>query len=180
MGLPLLPGGVRIGRQEHSRLDVDQRRGHENEFPGHIDVQLLKQMEVVEVLLRDPRNRDIVDVDLLLANQVEQQVQRPLVHGAFDRRRRLASVRQTLSRRGRSPSAATSAGGSPGAGRPVRHSAQSRSPSVRRQRILGFHQTSNDTCRAALVAALGIQVFPPPPWAEGGPHRRSLQSGQAG
>ena len=42
----------RIGaRQQHPRLDVDQRRRHHQELPGDVEVQLLHQVDVLEVLL---------------------------------------------------------------------------------------------------------------------------------
>ena len=46
----------RIGpRQQHPRLDVDERRRHDQELAGHVEVQLLHQLDVGEVLLRDER-----------------------------------------------------------------------------------------------------------------------------
>ncbi len=69
----------RIGpRQQHPRLDVDQRRRHHQELAGDVEVQLLHQVEVLEVLLRDERDRDVVDVDLVLLDEVQQQIERAL------------------------------------------------------------------------------------------------------
>ena len=39
-------------RQQHLRLDVDQRRRHHEELAGDVEVQLLHQRDRVEVLLR--------------------------------------------------------------------------------------------------------------------------------
>ncbi len=39
----------------------------------------LDALDVPQVLRRDLRDRDVVDVDVLLANQVEQQVERAVV-----------------------------------------------------------------------------------------------------
>ena len=36
-------------------------------------------LHVLQILLRDGGDGDVVDVDLLLADQVEQQIQRPVV-----------------------------------------------------------------------------------------------------
>ena len=83
----LVGGRGRIGRKEHARLDVDQRCRHEDEFAGDVDVHLLEQVEIVEVLLGDLGNGNVVDIDLLLADEVEQQVERSLVDRDFHRRR---------------------------------------------------------------------------------------------
>ncbi len=43
----------RIGpRQQHPRLDVDERRRHHQELAGDVEIQLLHQVEVLEVLRR--------------------------------------------------------------------------------------------------------------------------------
>ena len=69
----------RIGpRQQHPRLDVNQRRRHDEELPRHIKIHLLHQLDVVEVLLRDDRNRDVIDIQLALANQMEEKIERAL------------------------------------------------------------------------------------------------------
>ena len=81
-----LDAGGRLGaRQQHLRLDVDERRGHHQEFARDVEVQLLHQLDRVEVLLRDERDRDVVDVDLVLPDEVQQQVERPLEVVELDR-----------------------------------------------------------------------------------------------
>ncbi len=65
-------------RQQHLRLDVNQRRGHDEELAGDVQIQLLHQRDRVEILRRDQRDRDVVDVHLVGANEVEQQIERPL------------------------------------------------------------------------------------------------------
>jgi hypothetical protein len=57
---------------------VNQRRGHHQVLPGHVEVHLLHQLDVVEVLLGDERDGNIVDVHLALANQMQQQIERTL------------------------------------------------------------------------------------------------------
>jgi len=79
-------------RQQHLRLDVDERGGHEQELAGDVEIQLLHQGDRVEVLRRDERDRDVVDAHLVLANEVQQQIERPLEVRQLDRkgvRRRL-------------------------------------------------------------------------------------------
>ena len=75
----LLGTGQRIGRQQHLRLDVDERRGHVNEIGRDVHVQLLELVEIVEILARDLGDRDVVDVDFLLLDQIEQQIERAVV-----------------------------------------------------------------------------------------------------
>ena len=55
---------------------MNQRRGHHKELPRHVQVHLLHQPEVAEILLRDERDRNVVDVHLVLSNEVQEQVER--------------------------------------------------------------------------------------------------------
>ena len=50
-----LPVELRLGRrprQQHARLDVDQRRRHHQELARDVEVHLLHQLDVFEVLIR--------------------------------------------------------------------------------------------------------------------------------
>ena len=64
-------------RQHHPRLDLDQRAGDIEKIANGIHVELLKHGQVFEKLVGDRRDRDFDDLDLVLAHQVEQQVERP-------------------------------------------------------------------------------------------------------
>jgi hypothetical protein len=57
---------------------MDQRRRHHQEVAGDVEVQLLHHVEIVEVLPRDQRNRDVVDIHLVLADQMDEQIERSL------------------------------------------------------------------------------------------------------
>ena len=63
-------------RQQRLRLDVDERRRHHQELAGDVEVQLLHQLDRVEVLRGDQRDRDVVDVDLVPPDEVQQQIER--------------------------------------------------------------------------------------------------------
>src|SRR5207302_1829707 len=76
--------GQRARRQQHFALDVNQRRRHVNKFRGHIHVQFFQLMQIIEVLRGDFRDSNVVDIHLLLFDQIQQQVQRPFVHGNLD------------------------------------------------------------------------------------------------
>src|SRR3989441_6384164 len=64
--------------RSHPGLDVDQRGRHHQELAGDYQVQRLHRADVVEVLLGDHRDRDVVNVDLVLLDQMQQEVQRTL------------------------------------------------------------------------------------------------------
>src|SRR5512134_3582414 len=63
---------VPVARQERLRLDVDEGGGHHQELARDLEVQRLHEVKVGEVLLGDLRDRDVVDVELLVADQVQQ------------------------------------------------------------------------------------------------------------
>ena len=55
---------------------MDERRRHHQEFARQIEVQLLQQVQILEVLLGDERDRNVVDVDLVLPDEMHEQIQR--------------------------------------------------------------------------------------------------------
>jgi hypothetical protein len=67
-----------LGRQQHARLDLDEHGRHEQVFGGQLQVAAADLVHVAQVLARDIHHGDVEDVEVLLADQVEQQVQRPL------------------------------------------------------------------------------------------------------
>src|SRR5690606_26834162 len=104
---------IRPAREEHLRLDADQRRRHLEELAGAIEAQALDALDRAEELFRDARDRDVEDVDVLLANQVEQQIERALepleLHdeAAFGDRRVHAHVESRTSASASPPSSDT-------------------------------------------------------------------------
>ena len=68
-------GGVGAGREQGSGLDVDQQGRDVDEVGAEIDVELLGAVEVIEVLPGDLSNGDIGDLDLVFANEGEQQIE---------------------------------------------------------------------------------------------------------
>ena len=77
-------------RQHHPRLDFDQRTGHFEKIADGVDIELLKDRQILEKLIGDRRDRDFGDLDFVLSHQIEQQIQRPAenleideeIHGA--------------------------------------------------------------------------------------------------
>ena len=74
-------GGV--AREQGLRLDVDEQRGHVDELAGGVDVDLLEVVGVLEELAGDAGDGDVVDVDVLLADEVEQEVEGAVVDLAY-------------------------------------------------------------------------------------------------
>jgi hypothetical protein len=62
--------------QQHARLDLGQRRGHDEVFAREFQLHAAHHVDVRHVLPRDLGDRDVEDVDVLPADQVEQQVER--------------------------------------------------------------------------------------------------------
>nr|WP_263429880.1 hypothetical protein [Nannocystis pusilla] len=77
--------GARLRRQQLAALEVRQRRRHHQVVARDLEVELAHDVEVLEVLLGDERDRDVEDVELVLAHEVQQQVERALEHLELDR-----------------------------------------------------------------------------------------------
>jgi hypothetical protein len=64
-------------RQQQARLDLHQHRRHHQVLGGELEVLRPHDLDVLEVLARERRHRDVQDVEVFLADQVQQQIQRP-------------------------------------------------------------------------------------------------------
>ena len=65
-------------RQQHARFDLGERRRHEQIFAGELELQHLHELDVARVLARDLGDRNVEDVEVLPADQIEQQIERAL------------------------------------------------------------------------------------------------------
>ena len=75
-----------VGQQPPS-LEFDERRGDQQEPGDHVEVEgvlALHLVDLEQVGVDDVGEVDLVDVDLLLEDQLEQQIEGPLVHGRRD------------------------------------------------------------------------------------------------
>ena len=70
----------RIGRQQLAALQEREGRGHDEVVAGDLEVHGPHELEVLQVLLRNEGDRDVEDVELVPAHQVQQQIERPLEH----------------------------------------------------------------------------------------------------
>ena len=61
------------------RFDVDQERGHVDELAGGVDIGLLQVLGVFEELAGDAGDGNVVDVDVLLADEVEEEIEGAVV-----------------------------------------------------------------------------------------------------
>ena len=58
---------------------MDQRGRHVDELGAQIDIHLPRLLHVLEILRGDFGDGDVADVDLLLANQIQKQVERTFI-----------------------------------------------------------------------------------------------------
>ena len=65
-------------RQQHARLDLEQHRRHQQIFGSQLEVGRPHRLDVFEVLRRERRHRNVEHVEIGLADQVQQQIQRSL------------------------------------------------------------------------------------------------------
>ena len=75
----LVGGQQRVHRQEQFGFDVNQRGSHVDEVGGDVYVERFELVKVVEILLGDFGDGNIVDVHLLLADEIEQEIERAFV-----------------------------------------------------------------------------------------------------
>ena len=69
-------GFGRRARQQQARFDLGQDRGHHQILGRQFELDVLHQADVVDVLAGDLGHRDVEDVEVLPADQVQQQVER--------------------------------------------------------------------------------------------------------
>src|SRR6267154_1637402 len=70
-----LLGRLLIDRKQAAALDVKKVGRHDDEFAGHIDIQFLESLQVLEVLPGDALDRDVVDVELITLDQIKQEIE---------------------------------------------------------------------------------------------------------
>ena len=68
---------LRLLWEEHLALDVGQRRRHHEVLARDVEVQLLHHRHILQIALGHERDRQVENVQLVLADQVQEQVERP-------------------------------------------------------------------------------------------------------
>ncbi len=76
--LRLLARLCRRLRKQQPRLDLDEHRSHQQVLGRELEVRAPHHLDVAQVLLGELGHRDVEHVDVLPADQVEQQVERAL------------------------------------------------------------------------------------------------------
>ncbi len=62
--------------QQFAALDVHERRSHDEEFAGDLQIELAHEVNVFDELRGEPREVDLINVHLLLFDEVEEQIER--------------------------------------------------------------------------------------------------------
>ena len=73
-----------IDRQQAAAFQVNEIGRHHDEFAGNLDIQFFECLEIFEVLASDPLNRNVIDIDFVLFDQVKQEIERPLENLKLD------------------------------------------------------------------------------------------------
>ena len=76
--------GPALHRDQRARLDPRERCGHHQIFGCNVEVELAHEREVLEVLLGHAGDRDLGDIDLILADEMEQEVEGTLEERELD------------------------------------------------------------------------------------------------
>ncbi len=63
-------------REQHPRLDLRQCRGHHHVLASKLELQVLHQLDVLHVLLGDLGERNVENVEILPADEIQKQVER--------------------------------------------------------------------------------------------------------
>ena len=73
--LHLAQGLLVVDGEEHPRLDIDQLGGHGDKLAGYLQVHLLAGGHPGQILVQDQRDLNVLDLHLVFAQQVKDQVQ---------------------------------------------------------------------------------------------------------
>ena len=89
MSAALMPSGVAVLGQQQARLEVGEPGRHHQVVGGEFEPQLARLLDEGEVLVGQRQDRDLGQIDLLLARERQQQIERTLETLDVDDQRRL-------------------------------------------------------------------------------------------
>jgi hypothetical protein len=72
-----------IDGEQLATLDIHERRGHDEELAGDVEIEHTHDIDVFDELRGELGEVDFVDVDLLFLDEIEQQVERSFEHLEF-------------------------------------------------------------------------------------------------
>ena len=81
---PLGSSSALFGRQQQPRFQVSEPRRHDEVVGGELDPQPARRLDESEVLLGERQDRDLCEIDLLVARKLEQKVERTFEAGDVD------------------------------------------------------------------------------------------------
>ena len=72
--------GDRVARawQQHAGFNFREGGRHDQIFARQLELHILHQLDVVHVLARDVGQWNIQNIEILFANQIQEQIERPL------------------------------------------------------------------------------------------------------
>ena len=76
--------GVLEAGQQASGLQLHEGGGDQQELGGDVEIERLHAVELGEVLVDDPREGDLPEVDLLLEDEVQEEIEGPFVDAGVD------------------------------------------------------------------------------------------------
>jgi hypothetical protein len=80
VGVEVLELLLDILLQKQARFHLEQRRDQHHELRGRVEVELAAVRKLQDVLGDDARDAHLPDVDLVLEDQRDEQVERPVEH----------------------------------------------------------------------------------------------------
>ena len=66
--------------QQRNAFQMNQPCGHFQKFAGDIQIFLLHGPDLLHILVQKLRDRNVVDIELILCNQVQKKIQRAFEH----------------------------------------------------------------------------------------------------
>src|SRR6185436_12867240 len=72
-----------LDRKQFTALDEHERRRHDEEFAGDLQVQQSHRLDILDELRGQSRQIHLVNIDLLLLDQVQEQVERAFENFEF-------------------------------------------------------------------------------------------------
>ena len=98
MSSALGPSAGGCFRQQQARFEVGEPRRHHQIIGGELEPQLARRLDEGEILVGERQDRNLGEVDLLLARQRQQQIERAFEALDVDDQRRLVGARAPVAR----------------------------------------------------------------------------------
>ena len=77
-------------RQQQARFEIGEPGRHHQIIGGELEAQIARRLDESEILLGQSQNRNLGEIDLLAARQLQQKIERALKAIDIDKERRFA------------------------------------------------------------------------------------------